>query len=181
MIQIQVTNTDKESLITAASSVNINILSSLQGKVCFIDMRWGGRENKDNLTLRLCLPCYCLVFFSPCCTVKVNQLFSAEGHQMGLQIAERKLMWTQSTFCEIYYCDCGSWRSGFPVCCGAWCAGGLHECLLGSIEGVIPQVVQLTQVVHDWARLVFFLFLHVYITIDREESKQQKKNQITKI
>lgn len=46
MIQMQVTNTSKEPFITAASVFNINMLSSLQGKVSFIDKRRGGGKTK---------------------------------------------------------------------------------------------------------------------------------------
>lgn len=46
MTQIQVTNTSKEPFIIAASVVNINMLSSLQGKVPFIDKRRGGGRTK---------------------------------------------------------------------------------------------------------------------------------------
>lgn len=64
-------------------------------------------------------------------------------------------------FCGTHCCGCGSWRSGFPVCPDTCYPGGLHACLLGTIEGVIPQVVQQ---MHDWASIVSFLFLlHVYI------------------
>lgn len=50
--------------------------------------------------------------------------------------------------------------------------GGFHACLLGTTEGVIPQVAQQ---MHDWASVVSFLFLlHVYIKIDKEQPKQQK-------
>lgn len=155
MTQIQVTNTSKEPFIIAASVVNINMLSSLQGKVSFIDKRRGGGRTKGIwLHLHqpyLYLPFFILFFFSRMYSKsKLSFFFGWRLHwqlfsQVGLPITERKLIWAQLIFCGVCYYGCDYWRSWFLVCSDTWCSSDLLRCFLGQHR--------LLKVIFSWFRI----------------------------